>query len=529
VLQHAKPAPTPPPTIRLRSPVMGIEAEFEVHVDGERVIPETYWGTPGAFITLPLGAQGANNPQLPTGGSVYFDQGVIEVVTPVIELAPGCSARAVRNLWEQIGFVRDELTRWGARTSHEGRLAGFSAHYNISFDPGPGEEGRTAEALAQLLSYILPLPVALVGGNRRSTGVGVRPRGNRIEVTFDFTPDPGLMVATATLILGVVRGVMDWPSYHLDMLDRQGIPVVEGVTPGKHSSRQGWLVKDFHFERSPFTTAVDLRAWTTRDGRRLSLRALSRDIAWRFRRSIRRDADPFSFRLLFAVLEGQAPSLLELPDRPAAYDDVGRGCRWGDVLPELLGRPVDGRWEIAPDARWSAGRFDEHLAARERERQLHLRRLAREARRTARGGATPPALRPLAAPSKDARTASPVAAPAGAADYRGEDRRVEAPGTWADDEEAETDRRLRPRVLERRIQDRPGRVAIPFPDRFLTRSSYEQVFLRLVSGGRLRIDGVPHAPVGMRGWYHAAFRDAAGAERLLSIDELLDREGDWLT
>jgi hypothetical protein len=32
----------------------------------------------------------------------------------------------------------------------------------------------------------------------------------------------------------------------------------------------------------------------------------------------------------------------------------------------------------------------------------------------------------------------------------------------------------------------------------------------------------------MRGWYHAAFRDDAGAERLLSIDDLLDREADWL-
>ncbi len=31
----------------------------------------------------------------------------------------------------------------------------------------------------------------LVGANRRSTGIGVRPRGNRIEITADFTPDPG--------------------------------------------------------------------------------------------------------------------------------------------------------------------------------------------------------------------------------------------------------------------------------------------------------------------------------------------------
>jgi len=504
---------------------MGIEAEFGTFVDGQRVTPETYWGKPEAFITLPLGTHGGTNPQLPTGGSVYFDQGVIEVVTPVIELEPGCSARAVRNLWEQIGFVRGELTRWGERTSHESRLEGFSTHYNVSFDPTPGDPARSAEALAHLLAYILPLPVALVGGNRRSTGVGVRPRGNRIEVTFDFTPDPGLMVATATLIVGIVRGVMAWPSYGLDMLDTQAIPVVEGVTPGKHSSRRGWLVKDFHFERSPFTANVDARAWSTRDGRRLSLRALAREIAWRFRRSIRATADPFSFRLLFGVLEGQSPSLLELPDRPGAYDDAGRACRWGEVLPELLGRPVDGRWEVARDVRWSAGRFDEHVAERDRERQLHQKRLAREARRAARGGSPPRDLGPFVPPGAKEPGAPRTASPG--PDYRGQDRRVEFPGAWADDEAAEMDRRVRPRVLERRIQDRPGPIAVPFPDRYLTRSSYERVFLRLVSGGRLLLQGVPHVPVGMRGWYHAAFRDPAGAERLLSIDDLLDREVDW--
>src|SRR5688500_15069761 len=397
---------------------MGIAAGFITFVDGERVTPEGYWGTPASFIHLPLGTHGGTNPQLPTGGSVYFDQGVIEVVTPVIELEPGCSARAVRNLWEQIAFVREELTRWGARTSHDARLEGFSTHYNIAFDPGPGDPGRTAEALAHLLAYILPLPVALVGGNRRSTGVGVRPRGNRIEVTFDFTPDPGLMIATATLIVGITRGVMAWPSYALEMLDTQAIPVVDGVTPGKHSSRRGWLVKDFHFERSPFTANVDARVWPTRDGRRLSLRALSREIAWRFRRSIRATADPFSFRLVFAVLEGQSPSLLELPDRPGAYDDVGRACRWGEVLRELLGRPVDGRWEVATDARWSRGRFDEHVDERERERQLHLRRVAREERRAARGGSAARGLPPPAA--RPPRSASPATALA-PGNYRGED------------------------------------------------------------------------------------------------------------
>ena len=71
-------------------------------------------------------------------------------------------------------------------------------------------------------------------------------------------------------------------------------------------------------------------------------------------------------------------------------------------------------------------------------------------------------------------------------------------------------------------------VPVPFPDRRLTRSAYEQVFLKLVSGGRLRIGRETYTPVGMRGWDQAVFRrDSDGKERLLSIDQLLKKINDW--
>src|SRR5205085_5183009 len=66
----------------------------------------------------------------------------------------------------------------------------------------------------------------------------------------------------------------------------------------------------------------------------------------------------------------------------------------------------------------------------------------------------------------------------------------------------------------RRAPDRRRRqYAIPFPDRRLTRSAYEQVFLKLVSGGKLRLGDDVYRPVGMKGWYHAIFkRESDGAE-----------------
>ena len=75
---------------------------------------------------------------------------------------------------------------------------------------------------------------------------------------------------------------------------------------------------------------------------------------------------------------------------------------------------------------------------------------------------------------------------------------------------------------------RKNSYAIPFPDRRLSRSAYEQVFLKLVSGGRLRLGDDLYTPVGMKGWYHAIFRrDSDGAERLLTIDQLLKKMNDW--
>jgi hypothetical protein len=60
-------------------------------------------------------------------------------------------------------------------------------------------------------------------------------------------------------------------------------------------------------------------------------------------------------------MRGRAPSLLELPDRPAAYDDVGRLCRWDDLFPitllprsrfeRVLGHAIAGR-RVRMDGCW---------------------------------------------------------------------------------------------------------------------------------------------------------------------------------
>src|SRR5436305_11505033 len=133
-----------PQRTTLAMPVMGMESEFNVWLDEVEINPETYWKHPRAFIDAPLLEREKTSSHIPTGGAVYFDRGVIEVVTPVIELAEHATARMVRSLWEQIQFVRDQLTRWEHATGHTVRLKAYSSHYNITYDGKRRDENKLA-------------------------------------------------------------------------------------------------------------------------------------------------------------------------------------------------------------------------------------------------------------------------------------------------------------------------------------------------------------------------------------------------
>jgi hypothetical protein len=526
----------------LNMPVIGMESEFNVWLDEVEIDPKPFWKHPSAFIDRPLLPREKSSLQLPTGGAVYFDRGVIEVVTPVIELAPHSTARMVRNLWEQIEFVRDQLTRWEKANGHTVRLKAYSTHYNISYEIPKRKQTKACneKALALLLTYILPVPVMVVASNRRSTGVGVRPRGARIEVTVDFTPDPGLMIAAATLIVGIVREVMTWPTYDLSILKRMRVPVVAGVVPGKHTTRKGWLTKDFHYPQSPYTSDINAPIWTDQFGEKMSLREMARRTAWYFRKSIRKFSDPFSFRLLFAILSGRAPSLLDLVDRPTAYEDVGHLCRWGSVIHEL--QNYDTEMDLLRDKHaWSGQSIDEYVTARDRERERQITEMANvrsfEPReRSLREQVTKKAKQ---ISLMDAAEARPVVARPGTRRPKAalSRRRTDTPGKlMAARNQQFVDRRgvslvngKAPRERRKKTDRRKNAYAVPFPDRRLTRSAYEQVFLKLVSGGRLKMGRDMYTPIGMKGWYHAVFRrDSDGAERLLTIDQLLKKMNDWM-
>ena len=309
--------------------VIGLEAEFNLIVDGRRRRPEKVFGDPSRLVRRRMIPRTGKSFQLPAGGAIYFDTGVIEVATPIVELERGCCYRATRSLWEQIRYLRRELDHWQKRHRCNCRLQGFSAHYNLSFPSTRRSKLRNSTKLAYLLAHVLPVPVMLLATNRQSGAVGVRPRGNRIEVTVDFTPDPALMLGTCAFIAGVVQTVVRWEDFGLRQLARHGVPRIMPFRLRKHSSRRGWRITADSLGRNPFASDINAPLWKVRDGRMVSLRDVAGEILTLFRRRIQQFSDFRTLEHISAVFDGNARSLLDFETRPNGYDDVGRTIDWG--------------------------------------------------------------------------------------------------------------------------------------------------------------------------------------------------------
>jgi hypothetical protein len=314
---------------RPRVPCIGVEAEFTLWVNGEQKRPEDVFGNPRRIVRDEMIPRQGRSWHLPSGGALYFDTGVIEVATPIVEIGPGCAVRAVRSLWEQIAFVREELNAWEKENGAEVRLVGFSTHYNVSLPNGMQLPPETMHRIALFLTYVLHTPVMLLAANRLSTGIGVRPREDRFEVTADFTPDVDLMVANMALIAGMIIAIVPWQRHDLEQLDREKMPVIDGLKPRKHTSRKGFLARFDCFPANPFAADPNDVRWRVRDGRHMSLRQIAQAIAKPFRRSINAMSDAAACKHVFAVLSGRARSLLDFEERPAKYEDVGRMIDWG--------------------------------------------------------------------------------------------------------------------------------------------------------------------------------------------------------
>ena len=72
--------------VQPRTPVIGLEAEFSVYVKEEKCLPERIFRSPQKIVREKMIPRTGRSFHLPSGGALYFDTGVIEVATPIIEI-----------------------------------------------------------------------------------------------------------------------------------------------------------------------------------------------------------------------------------------------------------------------------------------------------------------------------------------------------------------------------------------------------------------------------------------------------------
>src|SRR5256886_17239793 len=81
--------------------VIGLEAEFNLLVNGRRRRPEKVFGDPSRLVRRGMIPRTGKSFQSPAGGAIYCDTGVIEVAPQIVEFETGCCYRAPGQLWAQ--------------------------------------------------------------------------------------------------------------------------------------------------------------------------------------------------------------------------------------------------------------------------------------------------------------------------------------------------------------------------------------------------------------------------------------------
>src|SRR5207244_9844368 len=79
--------------------VIGLEAEFNLFVDGKKRRPEKVFGDPSRLVRRRMIPRTGKSFQSPAGGAIYFDTGVFEAATQLVELQTGSCYLSPRSVW----------------------------------------------------------------------------------------------------------------------------------------------------------------------------------------------------------------------------------------------------------------------------------------------------------------------------------------------------------------------------------------------------------------------------------------------
>ena len=189
-------------------PVTGMEAEFNVVLDGVEIDPRAYWGRSHRVHRRPAAAARA---QL-----LAASHRRRRLLRPRGDRGRHARHRAGAGLHRARGAQPLGADRSSCATSSPGgssapaTTCGSRPTAPTTTSPS-SSSGASRTRTATSRSSRCCSPTSCPSRWRWWARTAARPASacararNGIEVTADFTPDPGLMIATATLIVGIVR------------------------------------------------------------------------------------------------------------------------------------------------------------------------------------------------------------------------------------------------------------------------------------------------------------------------------------
>ena len=163
---------------------IGLEAEFSVVVDGQTAKPEHVFGSPTTHRARPDDA--SHRPILPSANG---RRDLLRHRRDRDRHAVDRDRARLRRSRRSLTLGKHSLSAPRARRVGSASRVGpcnwsGSARTTTSRSRSRAHERgaeRSVGKLAKLLTHIVPIPMMLLAANRRSTGIGVRPRGDRVE------------------------------------------------------------------------------------------------------------------------------------------------------------------------------------------------------------------------------------------------------------------------------------------------------------------------------------------------------------
>ncbi|MBV8581857.1 MAG: hypothetical protein JOZ86_14645 [Candidatus Eremiobacteraeota bacterium] len=195
--------------------MIGVECEYGVFDGDSQIDVATIIGDVVSASVVPAHAESATRFWLPDGQLFMADGVYAELATPPEPAVHDVPSRLAQAVFRNQNWFLGALERYSAKAGRTLTVRGCSTHLNIATAESPTITRRLARAFGPLFCFTMAVPSTL--------SLLFRPRPGRLEIAGHHIPDPALLRANITLLIGAAAAarseLLDVPRLSEDALD----------------------------------------------------------------------------------------------------------------------------------------------------------------------------------------------------------------------------------------------------------------------------------------------------------------------